>query len=109
MRRAGAVVLVLSWLCGGAGCGRESTCTRVKRELLDELRADNPTLDKPTVVYSQPMRDKIQVLQERGCALPDLGEAPVLCFLGGPFCPPRYACVSNGGDVCHREPGTVSR
>lgn len=102
LMRAAALGLAL----GHGGCGAEEReCSRLKDELLTQIRVQNPDLDQPAEVYEQRYREIVEQISSRGCTPADLGAAPLLCYLGHPSaaCPPGYDCEPGGPDVCRRK------
>lgn len=96
--------LAAALVLGGCGAA-QSECSRLKDELAAQIRAQNPGLDTPVEVYEQRYRDLAAQISSRGCTPADLGEAPLLCYLGHPTeaCPPGYDCEPGGPDVCRRQ------
>ena len=102
----------LLWL-GASACDDSARCDELRDELLELIRAEcpagssckgNPTLDKPTVRFSQGHYDLLREMEELGCDPPDLGQAPWFCNSGGePVCPTGYTCCFESlSDVCRR-------
>ncbi len=87
------------------GCGdNDNPCNALKDELRARIEAANPDLRTPTEVYNQDYRDLVARIRDRGCSLPELGERPLLCYLGEPAeaCPPGYDCHPDVHEVCVR-------
>ena len=112
----GRLLLALA-LLGAAGCDDPARCAEPRDELLELIRTEcptgssckgNPTLDKPTVRFSQRHYDLLREMEELGCDPPDLGQAPWFCNSGGePVCPTGYTCCFESlSDVCRKECAT---
>jgi hypothetical protein len=103
--RAGiaGVVLGLAALLGGCG-DAPSECSRLKDELVAQIRAQNPTLAEPVEIYKQEYRELVAQIGGRGCTPADLGAAPLLCYLGNlaEACPPGYDCRPEAQEICRR-------
>lgn len=106
-------LLLVIVLLAPAGCDESARCAELRDELLDIIRTEcptgssckgNPTLDEPTVRFSQRHYDLLREMEEQGCDAPDLGQAPWFCNSGGePVCPTGYTCCFESlSDVCRR-------
>ena len=102
--RWGALALLLIGACDSG------ECDRLAAELIAMVRTDcppdpkdpsnlldcggNPDMNAPQVPFSKRHYDLQRQIAAKGCALPDLGEAPFYCNNGSPACPDGYHCLS---------------